>query len=100
MPTGLSMPMMPGMGSGSGSGMGMGSGPPGGGRMLFGGPRDGDGPNLPGGGTPGTVTNARIIDNARLVELSIYAIASIYERFPARIKDTTTPPVTTPPSKN
>ena len=80
-PAGMSMPKMPGSGSYGGSG-----------RMIFGGPRDGDsGSTRPAGtGVAGTST-ARTLDNARLVELSIYAIASLYDRYPPREKKTTSP---------
>ena len=76
----------------------------GGSRMIFGRPTEGGeagGPTRPaaGGGTPGTA-KARVIDNARLVELSIYALASIYERFPPRPKETTSPTTPVVPGKN
>jgi hypothetical protein len=90
-PMGMKMPQMPGSGPSSG-----------GGRMLFGGPRDGDG----GSGRPAAgvaaKSTARTLDNARLVELSIYAIASLYDRFPPRPKETVTPvvPPVAPVGKN
>ena len=74
--------MMPGMpGSNSSAG---------GGRMLFGGPRDMEGGTGRPAGVAATST-AKTLDNARLVELSIYAIASLYDRFPALPKETVTP---------
>ena len=94
-PGGIMMPGMPGMGSGF---PGAGGSSPRGGRLLFGGPAEGGEPNTV-GSPPGTAT-ARIIDNARLVELSIYAIASIYERFPPRPKETTSPTSPVDPGKN
>jgi len=95
-PSGMKMPapnappsaglMMPNM-SGSMAGMMM---TPGAGRFILGGPRDtmGGTPRTP--GTAATPT-ARSVDNARLVELTVYAIAALYDRYPPRPKDTTTP---------
>jgi hypothetical protein len=78
-PPGMMMPQMPGSSSYGGSG-----------RTIFGGPRDGDTGSARPTGVAGTST-ARTLDNARLVELSIYAIASLYDRYPPREKKTTTP---------
>ena len=87
-PAGMMMPKMPGSGSYGGSG-----------RTIFGGPRDGDTGSARPSGVAGTST-ARTLDNARLVELSIYAIASLYDRYPPRPKETTTPGTTPPAGKN
>jgi len=58
--------------------------------MMPGGPRTGaGGPRVEGmtGGDPGKAAGAaHVVDNARLVELSVYAVASLYERFPPRPK--------------
>ena len=95
---GMMMPPMPGSSMTPGGSMA-----PGGGRVIFGRPTGGgEGGNTRpagGGGVLGT-SKARVIDNARLVELSIYALASIYERFPARPKETTTPTTPVVPGKN
>lgn len=52
------------------------------------------------GGVGGTTTaptdaKAQVIDSAELVELSIYGVASLYERYPPREKPTTTTGTTT-----
>jgi hypothetical protein len=80
----MMMPRMPGGAPSSG-----------GGRMLLGGPRDMD-------GRPAAVSTSKPLDNARLVELSIYAIASLYDRFPALKKETATTDTTpaAPAAKN
>lgn len=90
----------PGYGSPPGpGGPGMSPGP---GRGMFPGMIPGR-PFLPGAGDPGGArggpaeTTSGFVDNARLVELSIYGIASLYERYPPRpVADTPSPGSPTP----
>ncbi|MFO0879652.1 MAG: hypothetical protein U0840_20085 [Gemmataceae bacterium] len=85
------MAMPPGMGGGAGPAMMGGMGYP---RPFIGGPRPGEegAPSMVGGagGAPGAA-GPSVPNSVRLVELTVYAIASLYERFPPRAKDPNAP---------
>ncbi len=76
---GMRPPVNPSGSAGAPGRPGMGSSPP-----------PGAGPGTRPGGAPGSSPEATAIapqDNARLVELVVYGLATLYERFPPRSKD-------------